>query len=204
MQWIRKSIPNSSCVYSAFTREHLYMVTSIADFTSRITKGNRIKHWKILKVPVSEVVCGGNDPAVGLEPCYAEKIQILKELGIWKEIALEVMPQESRLVDEANLYHMWEFQSPTQFFIRLEPILTPPQCFDRQYEGIFYKEVIQNSVMYVYFHSNKELMWREKQKLKNHIAGREGTAVEIITERMQNRGYGVMIILPYPLDFGLG
>lgn len=202
MQWIEKHMPDSTSVYSAFTREHLYMVTSIGSLRSRILAGNTIKHWKIYKVAMPDVVKGEKNPE-GIEPCYAEKVQILKELGIWKQIAMEVMPQESRLVDEANMYHMWEFQSENQLFVDLHPILTPQQCLDEQFGDIYYKVVKQNYAMYVYFYSSKELPWREKQRLKNHIVGKEGTAVEIITEKMLNVGYGAMIILPCPLDFSI-
>lgn len=198
-------MPDIGEAYVTITGESTIRARNDGDFTSKIVFGQEMRHWQLLKFPLSAVMKNDMDHE-GLEPTYSEEVELLKEFGRWKEIALEIMPQESKLVDRINMYHLWEFQSPKMLAVNIQPIFNPPNCLDQLFEDICYKTVRQGETTYVYFHSGKELPWRKKQKLKNYIAGKEGTGIEIITTRMLGVGYGAMIILPYylQLDFGLG
>ena len=143
-----------------------------------------------------------------VEPTYKEKIQILKELGNWKQIALEVMPAETELVDREDVYHIWEFEYPYSFMYDISPIYEEPAVFEAVYEGIEYHLYTKGGAMYIYFRPQTALnviSWRSKQNLKNFLLGREGNAIEIIHEEMLNKKYCGMIgfLDGRTLDFGL-
>ena len=142
------------------------------------------------------------------EPTYQQKLAVLKEVGVWKESALEVMPPEDEVVDRENVYHLWEFQYPYSFIYNIRTIYDEPENFELEYQGIQYHIVTVGVVRYLYFKpKNKEeqVGWRKKQNLKNYVIGFEGTAVEIITDEMSDKAYGCLICFPRNeyLDFGL-
>ena len=84
-----------------------------------------IMHWNIAMFDGQSMV----------EPTYKQKVQILKELGIWKKVALEVMPPEVKVVDRADVYHIWEFEYPYSFMCDITPIYSDPKHFEGAYEG---------------------------------------------------------------------
>lgn len=152
-----------------------------------------IVHWEIL------MIIGENM----IEATYKQKVQILKELGIWKEVALEVMPRENDVVDRENLYHIWEFQYPYSFMHDIKPIYDEPQMYEGCWRDIDYHVFERFGITYIYFKSLKQITWRQKQNLKNSLMGEHIIAVEIIQEEMLNKGYSCMICFKEVLDFGL-
>lgn len=142
---------------------------------------------------------------LAVEPTYSQKLRIIQELGRWKEVALEVMPPESEVVDVEEVYHIWEFQYIYSFFINVGPIFTEPSNYENNFAGVDYHLERQNGAIYAYFKDREHMTWRKKQALKNHITIPENTAVEIICEAMESTNHGCMIILPpfECLDFGL-
>lgn len=143
-----------------------------------------------------------------VEPTYKQKVQILKDLGVWKQIALEVMPSEVDVVDRENVYHIWEFEFPYSFMYDITPIYKEPLKYEGLYEGMEYHLFVKGGAMYIYFRPKTALdiiTWRKKQSLKNFLLGEDATAVEIVQEEMLNKKYFCMIGFfdGRILDFGL-
>lgn len=142
------------------------------------------------------------------EPTYAEKIAILEQFKKGNNYAIEVFPKTSQLVDEANLYHMWEFrETPLPF--SLEPVFNFPSIEEREGNIEYAMHVEKTSygrVGYLYLKNanGMPLKWKEKQKIKDEIIGEDLTAVEIISKEMPQENT-CLICLPmnYKLDFGI-
>lgn len=142
------------------------------------------------------------------EPSYRQKLMVLKEIGVWKEIALEVMPPQRDVVDREDCYHLWEFQYPYSFIFDHRPIYEAPKEFGDEFNGIQYHVKTVGDVRYIYFkpeNENEQIGWKKKQNLKNHVIGMDGTAVELILDGMADKHYACMVCLPRGryLDFGL-
>lgn len=147
------------------------------------------------------------------ELMYEEKVRILRKLGRVGRVALEVFPERCDLVDDANLYHIWEIADEKILPFSTGEIFTGNSLkWDRleavdlsaQYATKVVKTPI-GRVMYLFLKGdNGELHWWEKQQLKEAATG-DVTAVEIVTSSMSNLGYSCLICLPYKyqLDFGL-
>jgi len=144
------------------------------------------------------------------EPNYLEKLDALKNLGQWKQIGLEVFPTIENLVDAVNLYHVWELQSKNAFPFEIYPIMELPELdqlanikeISAEYAIKTYRTQY-GPVAYLYLKAEKELIWRQKQALKNEIIGEDLTAVEMICEEAKDLKYSCLICLPmnYELDF---
>jgi len=150
----------------------------------------------------------------GEEPNFLEKLDALKNVGKWKQIGLEVFPTTEKLVDRANLYHVWELQSKEIFPFELEPIYILPESFEIiEVNGILIQYALKvNKTQYgpiAYLYLKKidgtELIWRQKQFIKNELFGENLTAVEVISEESKQLTYSCLICLPigYKLDFTL-
>lgn len=164
---------------------------------SEVLHGQRIEHWGM-------VMHQGDNR---YEPTYQEKMMILRDIGIWKNCALEVMPAQVDVVDRENVYHIWEFQYPYSFKYNFFPILQRPQQFECEWGEFLYHLEQVGKVQYLYFKSKNgnEFGWKMKQMLKNNVIGYSRTAVEFIIPEMENQDYSALICLPQGefLDFGL-
>lgn len=145
------------------------------------------------------------------EPNYEEKLQVLSGVGKWKKCAMEVFPTTDNLVDEVNMYHIWELQE-SAFPFDISPISQLPDSLEEVSEDIHVQYAMRTAntkygrVAYLYLKPHaEELRWKEKQKIKNEIIGEDLTAVEIISDKAKNLGYSCLVCLPwgYEFDFGL-
>jgi len=147
------------------------------------------------------------------EPNYAEKLDALSNVGRWKKFGLEVFPTEEKLVDQANLYHVWEVENSNVLPFELNPIFDVPEEFEevsgKDYDVQYALRVYNTrygKIAYMYLKSKdgKELRWKQKQHIKNEIVGDE-TALEVIFDKAKNLPYTCLVCLPmgYKLDFGL-
>lgn len=142
------------------------------------------------------------------EPTYKEKLMVLNEVGIWKKVALEVMPPQREVVDRANVYHLFEFEDLNNFVYNIAPIFQAPKLTRVSEDGkVEYHLSIEHAVQYLYLRdtSGEELTWWKKQKLKNQLIGTHRCAVEIIIKGMESKDYTVLICLPNgrTMDFTL-
>lgn len=150
-----------------------------------------------------------------VEPTYEEKVEIVHRLrDIKKKVFIEVFPNQRKLVDEANIYHVWEIEK-SKFPFGIEEAFILPEDKEWQRErvnGVDIEYMVRTKksklgkVAYFYLRrvDGKPLSWKEKQLLKNELQHEELTAVEIISEQ----GIGkptCLIYLPIDtyLDFGL-
>lgn len=202
--WQRTLSLDTKVEYGTYVNEYIVLSKVCGDFKCTSVSGEDMRHWEIFKILKDQYLYDKSISRKGVEPYYAEKIAILKEIGRWKKVALEVMPDERELVDRENLYHMWEFEHINSFQLDTAPIFNPPKRFREKYEGLHYEVVRQKGVIYIYFQSDDQVPWRKKQAIKNHAVGPHRTGVEIITESMLNVGYGVIIVLPYNLQLSFG
>lgn len=155
------------------------------------------------------------------DPTYNEKVYILQAKGAWKKIAVEVFPTVANTVDAANLYHLWEFEDEQRLPFDISHIRNIPEHLkdladsDMPVEGIEFalhsvcsEKLSPNSYFgYLYLRSKDghELKWKEKQIIKNQLAGKNITAVEVISDDLRNLGYTCLVCLPlgFELDFGI-
>lgn len=150
------------------------------------------------------------------EPSYSQKVEIVRKLINRKDaIAMEVFPNQANLVDQANLYHIWVADKAKFPFIDLEVTEELPKGKEWEstsIQGLDIEYMVRTTgrdidkVAYFYIRrqDGKELVWREKQMLKNELQYEGMTAIEIISEC----GIGKPTCLVYlplnkSLDFGL-
>lgn len=175
----------------------------------------KMTHYIIKKVDEQRIQREGILAALNSEePTYAEKVSILGKFQKGNNYAIEVFPARRRLVDGANLYHMWEFQEKTLPF-STKPILSipKPEEFEENWDGSAEYAMCSGEkteygrVGYLYLKrtDGKPLKWREKQKMKDEIIGDDLIAVEVISSNMSHLKYTCLICLPmdYKLDFGI-
>ncbi len=165
--------------------------------------GNELNHLTVFIANTAQIP--GWYYGKGDEPSYSQKLLVLKELGKWKEVAVEVMPPEPEVVDVENVYHLWEFQYMYSFCANPAPIFEAPPAFELSFEGMQYHVEIKSGGVYIYFKDKENMPWRKKQRLKNHVATPISTGVEFICDAMANVDYGCIVVLPLfdLLDFGL-
>ena len=171
------------------------------DGISGVLSNQELVHWGLAFSKV-----GSKEPQL-FEPDYHQKLMVIKEIGRWKQCALEVMPPECEVVDRQDVYHLWEFEYPYSFIYSIRPIYDIPETFELECDGVKYHIAQVGKVRYLYLELDKgrKLGWRHKQNLKNMIFGSWSTAVEVIIDDMEDKPYVCLICLPHNefLDFGL-
>ena len=196
--WIEMPALDNTKMLSTIIGEHAIGVSNFGDFKCSSISGEEMRHWQISKYKKSDVMWDNDLRRKGFEPFYEEKLQILHEIGRWKNVALEVFPTSKELVDRVDVYHMWEFEHADSFLVDTKPIYIYPKRFTRKFKDTHYEAIehYRNGAVYIYFQSDDKMPWREKQALKDHVVGPDREGVEIITEAMLGVGYGVIIVLP--------
>lgn len=166
---------------------------------SRAVKGSELIHWGMVIAFSNQINQTGK---FFREPIYREKLAILRQIGYWKNCAVEVMPRKCEIVDKVDAYHMYEFPSTTQFEFNYHPIFQAPQKYDTMQmdDGLFeyFLRGEDGGLQYLYLRkkNGKELRWWDKQNLKDEIVGAHRCAVEMIIGGMESREYTALIVLP--------
>ncbi len=188
--------------YHGLKDNQIFAVVDAGGAISEFLHHNEFNHWIVTSYSAKNPAC---PRGTEIEPTYSQKFQVLKDLGVWKEVAIEVMPPDFEVVDVENVYHLWEFQYIYSFGEDVRPIFTAPSAFDQTFDGINYHMEMKNGCMYVYFKDKENIPWNKKQALKNYVATPISTGVEFICEPLANADYGCMLIFPLGtfLDFGL-
>ena len=198
--------PNHKHYQRISSEGELVSVLHMNEEHSKITNGRvPLIHWGIL------IMGGMNSERRGKieifrEPTYREKLMFLQEVGIWKIVAVEVMPRRLDIVDRADVYHLFEIQNPVQFVYDYRPIFQEPSSYqpidDNKYE--YFLSGQTGSVEYLYLRkkNGKKLRWWEKQNLKDKIIGAHRCAVEVIIRGMESKDYTALICLPAGRDMG--
>lgn len=149
------------------------------------------------------------------EPTYEERVEIVHKLrNVKDKVFIEVFPNQRVLVDEANVYHIWEIEK-SKFPLDIEEAFILPEGKEWQREcvnGIDIEYMVRTKknklgkVAYFYLRraDGKPLSWKEKQLLKNELQHEELTATEVISEHGTGKPT-CLIYLPIGtcLDFGL-
>lgn len=164
---------------------------------------NEVNHLAVTTYKTADFHVGTRGREI--EPSYSQKLLVLKELGKWGEVAVEVMPIEFEVVDVENVYHLWEFQYLYSFCVNPAPIFEAPPTFELNFEGMQYHVDIKPGGVYIYFKDKENMPWWKKQRLKNYVTTPVSIGVEFICEAMANVDYGCIVVLPplELLDFGL-
>jgi hypothetical protein len=154
------------------------------------------------------------------EPNYSEKLEIAKKvvpLFLDAKLAVEVFPPQRSVVDAANLYHLWTFDKD-KFPFECHFDIPEDNSEEWTKENIgglkveYASKTFKTSegrcaCTWIRRTDGKELIWREKQMLKNKIyfEGDTSTAIELIDDFGNNKNATCLIYLPfdYNLDFGL-
>lgn len=139
---------------------------------------------KKLKVHYIAISC--RKKGVQVEPDSFIKLKVLKELGMWKKLALEVYPQESKKT-ERFCCGMWEVKNPEN----IEEIAEIPM-FSKLEETA---KVISSTGNVKFLFTTLE-KWEDKQQLKNKLFSEESMAVELICDTFANKGYSCLIVFP--------
>lgn len=188
--------------------------TCLVDNLPTYNNFGKMRHMTIKKVDKAKVEQQGITAWIfSDEPNYAEKLSALKNVGQWKKFGLEVFPTEEKLVDQANLYHVWEVENSNVLPFELNPIFDVPEEFEevsgKDYDVQYALRVCNTrygKIAYMYLKSKdgKELRWKQKQHIKNEIVGDE-TALEVIFDKAKKLPYTCLVCLPmgYNLEFGL-
>lgn len=205
---------NSADVWNGNTKKYQYVVVR-DDISTNFGEG---KHISIKKVDIKKLKKDALRASIdAMEPDYGEKLSILKKLGKWNRVGLEIFPSIKNVVDDSNLYHIWEIESMRKFPFPTYLAFTVPNSTEYQtvsvgkIQGKYVIRTLKNdmgTITYLYLKSTgKEFSWSEKQALKDKIVGENITAVELICDYIIS---GVaretcLICLPaqYELKFGL-
>ena len=199
--------------WSYFGDEALIIV-NIRDLLQ--TEWGKIRHLILHKVSFNEVKRRGLIAFLDAEKfSYSERVWILKEFGKSKNLALEVYPRQERLVDEVNVYHLWEIENADVLPFSVQECLSAPNFTDTVVieDGTVVEYgvktgIIKNQTFKYLFLRNAngtELGWKQKQQAKEEIYSWVVTAVEVIQEAAISLEYSCLICLPslYELDFGI-
>ena len=127
-----------------------------------------------------------------IDPSYETRVSILESIGKWKNVAVEVYPAKSNLVDREPVYHLWEFEFPYSMpqYMAARNVLSTYNRPGKYFDG-----------KYMILLTDKKC-WRDKQAAKDHFFGEEATGVEIISREFSNFDL-TAIVLTGELDFGL-
>ena len=127
-----------------------------------------------------------NSKNESIEPDYAIKLMVLKELGFWKQLAIEIYPQESKR-HGTHSWWMWELKNPES----IEGITEVPMF--AKLEGTAKVFSSTGEVKFLFTELEK---WEEKQQLKNKMFSEESVAIELICDTFANKGYSCLIVFP--------
>ena len=128
------------------------------------------------------------------EPTYEEKVKIISKLrDIKNKVFIEVFPDQRKLVDAVDVYHIWEIDKD-KFPFETEDAFILPE--DKEWErecvnGVDIEYMVKTKksklgkIAYFYLRrvDGEPLSWKEKQFLKNELQHEELTAIEIISEK---------------------
>ena len=126
------------------------------------------------------------------EPTMCEKINILRELKLLKsnEVAIEVFPKKTKIVDEFDLYHLWILEKES-FPYYTSNIKLLKYCIwkktvikDKKIWYIKKQIKLRDLKLQVYFikaEDELELFWYEKQNFKDFIIGENVIGIEYIS-----------------------
>lgn len=143
------------------------------------------------------------------EPSMSEKRKILLDLNVLSstEVALEVFPKKSKIVDRFDLYHVW-ILGQRQFPFYFKSIRIPKlfgwkdACINGK--KLKYKskgiDIGNNRIVNIYFlkaEDGSELFWYDKQNFKDEFIGEDVIAFEFIWDQAK----GVTILVCTPKDF---
>ncbi len=150
---------------------------------SWLTGGMPIFHW---------VISEQNSIMNFIDPSYETRVSILESIGKWRNVAVEVYPAKSNLVDRKPVYHLWEFEFPYSMpqYMAARNVLSTYNRPGKYFDG-----------KYMILLTDKKC-WRDKQAAKDHFFGEEATGVEIISREFSNFDL-TAIVLTGELDFGL-
>ena len=150
---------------------------------SWLTGGMPIFHW---------VISEQNSIMNFIDPSYETRVSILESIGKWRNVAVEVYPAKSNLVDREPVYHLWEFEFPYSMpqYMAARNVLSTYNRPGKYFDG-----------KYMILLTDKKC-WRDKQAAKDHFFGEEATGVEIISREFSNFDL-TAIVLTGELDFGL-
>lgn len=143
-----------------------------------------MKHVIIKKVNADAILSG--KLLESLEPTYQDKIRIRQVLKCQNRDMIEVMPARGKLVDMANLYHAWILPEDYESQFKFSPSMEFHK-YDENYEIAIKEPEDTKNVLQVISIKKKNgqpLSWKEKQKIKDTLWGREKIAVEIIPKKV--------------------
>lgn len=173
-------------------------------------------HLTIKKVDVLKVAKNATQALIfSEEPTYSEKVKIVSKLINRSDvIAMEILPSEENLVDQANLYHIWVVEKSQFPFSVIETTTLPEgkEWEDEKIDGLDIEFMVRTkryekgkaAYLYVKRKDGKELCWKEKQKLKNELQYEGINAVEIISKHGINKPTCLLCLpLGFTFDFGL-
>lgn len=154
---------------------------------------------------------------ISKEPTMREKIEILESTELierYKEaISLEVFPEQEKIVDNIDMYHLWVVEKSEVPFVT--NFKMPRICIGWKKVNINGKPILYKikksygsgkNVKICFLKSQsvgQELQWYDKQKFKDYVFGEDVVAVE---KTLYNINYiSVLIVLPklIKLPFGL-
>ena len=150
---------------------------------SWLTRGMPIFHWVISEQTYAMHF---------VDPSYETRVSILESIGKWQNVAVEVYPAKSNLVDREPVYHLWEFEFPYSM---------PQYIAARDVLSTYKRPGVYNIGKYQVLLTDSKC-WRDKQAAKDHFFGEEATGVEIISREFSYFDL-TAIVLTGELDFGL-
>lgn len=199
MRWRKASTPKHSdgqtnkTVYLAFEDEGMYQAIDAGNGSTKIIENAVYCHWIV-------ALCIGNglQGPVMKEPTYKQKVEIIQELGKWNKIALETFPSKSLPDDEEQVYHLLEFEDESFFVYDMTPIFEEPNDFEGEIDFVKYHIRQVGKITYIYLKDNYDrgISWTKKQKIKEHLIPSSGFAIEVISEKMLDKEYTCLIVLP--------
>lgn len=186
------------------------ILCQVRDFINDDTQAMR--HFIIKKIDKAKVKQNPLSMKQSEDPTYNDRADILVKLGKWKEIALEVFPREEDLVDQANLYHLWEVENEFLLPFSTDLIgknystyqdqLTSIPNRDKSTFDVTYSVLTRRyaagifSFLFIIPNDSNELNWRQKYDIKCAVLGKDISAVEVISSRFSDLGYTCIIGYP--------
>ena len=133
-------------------------------------------HLTVKKIDVLEAARNQTKALIySAEPTYSEKVQIISKLINRSDtIAMEVLPNEENLVDQANLYHIWIVEKSQFPFSIIDTTILPEgkEWENEIVDGLDIEFMVRTkryekgkaAYLYVRKKDGKELCWREKDR----------------------------------------
>lgn len=150
-----------------------------------------------------------------IEPTTEDKLSVIKRFRtIESDIAIELFPSKSMVVDEANIYHIWLLEKGLSFFpFSLKSVFDCPTDNQWSEESICGYQVAEKvcpspcgNILFLYLKTDKYIPWSKKQFIKGELFGEDMEAIEIISPQTLSTGTECLVLLPwhYTLPVGLG